>query len=361
MTFAIALSSALSLLILAIALVLPSIASPTVPFGVRVPGERAGDPTVVRQTRIYRRRVLVCGIVVAGIGVTIFAVTGVPLLLPLSVLLLVGVWYGCFFLANHEIRTAKAAGNWYEGVRQAVTVDTTLRTDPPRFPWLWLAPALIVTVATAVTGVLSYPSMPSVLTVHYSMRGGPDRLAAKSVGTAFSFVFVQVGVTLLLVGIAAAIFHRSRSDIDPAHPVGSARWHRRYMSLAAKALFGLAAMIDLGMLGSSLLMWTGTVTAWAPAVIVVPILTAVVVAAVVLSRNNRERDEGEADTGLTHRDDDKYWRGGMFYINREDHALFVPRRFGVGWTLNFGNPRTAMLLAGVVVLIGLLVTIRLAG
>ena len=64
--------------------------------------------------------------------------------------------------------------------------------------------------------------------------------------------------------------------------------------------------------------------------VALPILAAVVVAIVVLARNNRERDEGEKDTVLTHRDDDKYWHGGLVYINREDHALMVPRRFGLG-------------------------------
>jgi uncharacterized membrane protein len=100
--------------------------------------------------------------------------------------------------------------------------------------------------------------------------------------------------------------------------------------LTAKASLGLVALIDLGMLGSSLLMWTGTVTAWAPLVVVLPILTGVVVVIVVLARNSRARDEGEPETGLTHRDDDRYWRGGLFYINRDDHALWVPRRFGLG-------------------------------
>jgi uncharacterized membrane protein len=361
MIVAIVLSSALSALVLVLGLVLPSITSRTVPFGVRVPAQHVNDPTVVRQTRIYRWRVLVGGIAAAGVGVGIYALTGDTLLLPLTVLLLVGVWYGCFFLAHHEVQTAKAAGGWYEGVRQGIAADTELRTDPPRFPWLWLAPALIVTLATAVIGVLRYPSMPAALAVHYGAKGVPNRLAAKSVGTAFSLVFVQIGVTALLVGIAAAIVFRSRSDIDPAHPVASARWHRRYMSLGAKALLGLVAMIDLGMLGSSLLMWTGTVTSWAPLVVVLPILAGVVVAVVVLARNNRERDAGEEDTGMAHRDDDKYWRGGLFYLNREDHALWVPRRFGLGWTLNFSNPRAAMLLAGVVALIGLLITLRFGG
>jgi uncharacterized membrane protein len=207
--------------------------------------------------------------------------------------------------------------------------------------------------------VISYPSMPEVLVVHYGAQGVPNRTAGKSVGTAFSLVFVQIGVTALLTGLAAAIVLRSRPDLDPAHPGSSARWHRRYVSLGAKALLGLVAMIDLGMLGASLLMWTGTVTSWAPLVVVLPILVGVVTAIVVLARNNREQDAGDEDTGLTHLDDDRYWRGGMFYANRDDHSLLVPRRFGVGWTLNFGNPRAVMLLAGVVALIGLVITLRL--
>ncbi|QUQ63993.1 DUF1648 domain-containing protein [Kutzneria sp. CA-103260] len=359
MTVAIALSSGFAALVLVLALVLPAVSSPTVPFGVRVPARHAADPVVARQTRVYRWRVVVSGVAIVAVGAVLYGVTGEAVLLPLWVLVLLGAWYGCFFLANHEIRAAKAAGGWYEGLRQGIAVDTDLRTDPPRFPWLWLTPAVAITVATAVLGVILYPSMPETLTVHYGANG-PDRLAAKSIGAAFALVFVQIGVTALLTAITVAAF-RSRPDLDPAHPVGSARWHRRYLALGAKTLLGLAAMIDLAMLGSSVLMWTGTVTWWARLVVVVPILAAVVVALVVLARNNRERDGSERDTGLTHRDDDKHWRGGLFYVNREDSALVVPRRFGLGWTLNFGNPRTAMLAAGVVALIGLAITLRFAG
>lgn len=358
MTVAIVLSVVLLGLVLLLALVLPSVTSPIVPFGVRVPAQHAGDPTVLRQERIYRWRVLISGVITAGAGIATFAVTGDPLLLPVSVLVLVGVWYGCFSLANQEIRAAKAAGGWYQGLHQGITVDTELRTNPPRFPWLWLAPALLITATTVVIGVLSYPTMPGTLAVHYGAHGAPDRVVAKSVGSAFSLVFVQIGMTALLAGMAAAIT-RSRPDIDPAQPVGSARWSRHYMSLSARALLALVATIDLGMMVSSLLMWTGTITSWAPLVVAVPILAAVVATVVVLARNNRERGGSEAETGLTHRDDDKYWRGGLVYVNRQDHALLVPRRFGLGWTINVGNPRASMLLAGLVALIVLVIILRL--
>ena len=347
-------------LVLLLALVLPSVTSGTVPFGVRIPARYATNPVVAEQARLYRRRVLICGGVIAVVGVASLALTGQPLLLPLSVFVLVGLWYGCFFLAHQEIRAAKISGGWFEGLHQGIAVDTELRTNPPRFPWLWLAPAALIVAGTAVIGILMYPSMPQTLVVHYAGNGTADRLEQKSVGAAFSLVFLQLGLTALLAGLAVAVM-RSRPDLDPARPLGSARWARHYASLGAKALLGLVAMIDLGLMASSLLMWTGTVTRWAPLVIVIPVLASVAAAVAVLARNNRDRDGNGEDTGLTHRDDDKFWRAGLIYVNREDPALLVPRRFGIGWTLNFGDPRAAMLLAAVVALIVMVITLRFGG
>jgi uncharacterized membrane protein len=45
----------------------------------------------------------------------------------------------------------------------------------------------------------------------------------------------------------------------------------------------------------------------------------------------------------------------------EDHALLVPRRFGIGWTLNLGNPRAAMLVAALFAMIFLVTTVRFGG
>ncbi|SDT49577.1 Protein of unknown function [Pseudarthrobacter equi] len=368
MTVAIILTSALLAMVTVLALALPAINSATVPFGVRVPSRYAADPVIVGQIRTYRKRVLASAVVVAAATAAVSAASGEALLLPLSVLVLVGTWYACFVLANHAIRAVKAAGGWFEGVRQAAAADAGpgagapsedgLEAQPARvpFPWPWLVPALAITAATLLIGVLRYPSMPGLLAVHYGADGVPDRLAAKSVGSAFSLVFVQCGLTALLAVVAAAV-HRSRPDIDPAYPVSSVRWHRRYTAQSVKALLGLVAMIDLGMLFSSLLMWTGTVSTWAPLAVVLPVLAGVTVAAIVLARNNRVPDEGEPDTGLTHVDDDRFWRGGLVYVNRDDPALMVPRRFGLGWTLNFGNPGAAMFLVGVLAFVGLVISI----
>jgi uncharacterized membrane protein len=55
-------------------------------------------------------------------------------------------------------------------------------------------------------------------------------------------------------------------------------------------------------------------------------------------------------TDVVFRDDDRYWSGGLFYNNPDDPAVFVPKRYGLGWTVNFGNPRGKLFLIGMLLL-----------
>ena len=51
---------------------------------------------------------------------------------------------------------------------------------------------------------------------------------------------------------------------------------------------------------------------------------------------------------LRHRDNrtsDRCWKAGIFYVNPADPELFVKKRLGIGYTLNFGNPWSWVVLA----------------
>jgi uncharacterized membrane protein len=49
--------------------------------------------------------------------------------------------------------------------------------------------------------------------------------------------------------------------------------------------------------------------------------------------------------------DDSNWYNAFFYNNPDDPALFVPRRSGWGWTLNFGHPNSRPFLIGIVFIV----------
>ncbi len=49
-------------------------------------------------------------------------------------------------------------------------------------------------------------------------------------------------------------------------------------------------------------------------------------------------------------DDDRYWKLGQFYVNRDDRRILVPKRIGFGRTLNFAHPLSWVLFAAPVVI-----------
>lgn len=54
--------------------------------------------------------------------------------------------------------------------------------------------------------------------------------------------------------------------------------------------------------------------------------------------------------GLGDNTADRDWVGGLFYFNPEDPAVFVEKRIGIGYDLNFGNPRSWVFLGAIVLL-----------
>jgi uncharacterized membrane protein len=59
------------------------------------------------------------------------------------------------------------------------------------------------------------------------------------------------------------------------------------------------------------------------------------------------------------RTDDTYWKcGGLFYYNKEDERLLPPKRVAwMGWTVNFANPKSVILMFGIIFLVLFLVAL----
>ena len=49
-------------------------------------------------------------------------------------------------------------------------------------------------------------------------------------------------------------------------------------------------------------------------------------------------------------DDDRYWKLGQFYVNKDDRRILVPKKIGFGRTLNSAHPVSwVMFVAPIVV------------
>jgi uncharacterized membrane protein len=323
---------------------MPAVTRPTLQFGVRVPPERARAPIIVRERRAYYWRTAAIGVCCTLVAVTVQGhwpswLTRIILLPELA------AGFGCFWAARRKIAAVKHADDWFAGLRQTIVTDTSWRTDPPRFPVRWLIPALAIMAATAAVGALRYPGLPAHIVNGAGHRVSKSAVSVLVVAGQLYFTAVYSGIMLII--------HRSRPDIEAADPAASALRYRRFLTVITRALLAMAALADLGLLLIALPDWqVYRLSGIGRALPMLPFAAGVLLLAAVAARTGQggSRLNGNVH-GLTpatgtDRDDDRFWKAGLLYLNRDDPALVVGARFGIGWTLNFGNPLAWLLIAG---------------
>ncbi|WP_329080723.1 DUF1648 domain-containing protein [Streptosporangium sp. NBC_01469] len=338
---------------------MPALARPSLPFGVRVPPHRTTDQAIIEQRRIYTRRVLGLGALGLLASVPLILIRGPEPMLILIPAVLVVADAVAYYLAHREVRAAKSRGNWYAGSRQGTIADTTLRTDPVRVPWAWLAPAVLVLIATAAVGITRYGELPATLPAQRGMGVDTAHRMSTTWPAAFAPVLVQAALTLLMPLLAAGLT-RARPELDAARPAGSARRYRAYLTGVVRLIMSTTACANLTALVIALQLWE----ILPPSVIVTVVtylpLGLALAAWIVFEfrvgqaghRLPAEPGEEAEDSTLVQRDDDRYWRlGGFVYANRTDPALFVHQRAGgANWTMNLGHPITWAVLATLLVI-----------
>jgi uncharacterized membrane protein len=70
-------------------------------------------------------------------------------------------------------------------------------------------------------------------------------------------------------------------------------------------------------------------------------------------RRSQARGRAPADgtPPAVYRDDERFWFGDIIYYNRDDANLFIPKRYGWGWTVNFAHPGGKLILVVMLLMI----------
>jgi uncharacterized membrane protein len=81
------------------------------------------------------------------------------------------------------------------------------------------------------------------------------------------------------------------------------------------------------------------------------LLIMLIVGALLLFLPSRRSQNSPTPPGPIFRDDDQYWLGGIVYNNPDDPEWLVPKRYGLGWTLNVGHPVGRLFMGGLIALV----------
>jgi uncharacterized membrane protein len=245
-------------------------------------------------------------------------------------------------------------------VAPATIREAALAPHEVRLPGGWAVQIgpFAVLAAVAAWLQLHWSEIPDRFPVHWGINGQPDNWATRSFTGVFFPLLTAAFFCALLGFLAYAILRWSRV-IRMGGAAGESEQHfRRTVVLILVATEYFLAL---------LFAWTGLLALSAvrtgpPGLVPILVLslgfTLVVTLLLVRAGQGGSRLAGAAASGTVvpvgDRTADQYWKLGVFYVNRDDPALMVEKRFGIGYTMNFGHPG-AWLVIGTLVAVAVLI------
>ncbi|MDJ1121220.1 DUF1648 domain-containing protein [Olsenella sp. YH-ols2217] len=262
---------------------------------------------------------------------------------------------GCFGLMLHyrrKVQALKASQGWHAAVQQSTAVIDEPEVPRPVSMWwnLLYVPLVLVTVGLVV---FNYDKIPGQIPMHVGFDGTVTNYVPKTPLSAGFPVIMEVFLGVIFA-FSLWTIRRSRKAVDPDRPQTSAYAYGLFAHAQGVFLLVMGLVIT-GACGVLMALSSFGAITMASAAIIVTLLTILacaggVVLAVVYGQNGSRVFRRLEGTDAMPADNDEHWKLGVFYVNRDDPAVFVPERFGVGWTCNWGRPLAWGFLGGMVLL-----------
>lgn len=210
-------------------------------------------------------------------------------------------------------------------------------------------------ISTALA-IAYYDKFPNTLNMKFDYQGNVTRTAEKSYRTVLGMNLMQV-VMIAVFMVTNWMILKSKQQIDPGNPQQSvqrnAAFRRRWSMFNVAS--GLMMVLLFSFIQLNMIYPLNTEVMLLVSLLMPGII---VVLAIVLSfttgQGGRRIGGGSAGTGTVPPvNDDKYWKLGGLYFNPQDPSMFVEKRMGIGWTINFASTRAWIILIGIIAVTGI--------
>ncbi len=266
---------------------------------------------------------------------------------------------GLYWVYHQKISALKRQEQWGVNLKQVRAVDLTARSRDEMLPWSFFAVPLVISGFLIIYTILHYDQMPANIAVHWGPSGEADAWKSKTYLTAISLPLVMLMMQFMMWGITDSI---KRSAIKIAvnrkeESLEDQLKTRKFMSWqilsVSYAITVLLTVLQLSNIYPSMTVGYKLLPLF---VLFLAVVVGSLLIYVVKKRKYRVRYEKNIDSQVMDVDEDRYWKGGLIYMNRQDPSVFVEKRFGVGWTMNLANPR-GYIVIGLPFLLLLLISI----
>ncbi|MDR1713307.1 MAG: DUF5808 domain-containing protein [Coriobacteriales bacterium] len=355
------------LLIVSFAFV-PYVTRKTELFGVSIPSEQTRLPQLMRERAIYRNQLLVGGAVLVILSLLLIWRTD-----PSSPWM-IGIWLSaaCIYLLaafllylprHRALQRIKQEQGWDAPTQKSVVIaDTTPYSKDTIHP-AWNLLYLPVLALWSLAMWWLWPTLPDMVPTHYNAAGEADAWTPKGPSLIWVQLAIYLFMAIIMIGCYFIIRH-SRRQNDAAKPLETLEQEKRFRRLNSIFVLVVGLLTLIFIEAMFLYMMVGGPNAtllWASVIAYLAIVAVGVVLLMVFvgQGGSRLRSRAQQQVSQVNYDDDRFWKLGLFYCNRDDPALFVEKRFGIGWTSNFARPLNWVLITGLLVLIAALLVITI--
>lgn len=247
-----------------------------------------------------------------------------------------------------RVETIKREEGWKAERDEAVAlIGFEEAPVPPSLAWnVAYVPIVLITLAI---GLAIYPSAPDMVPMHMDFAGNVNSWAPKGPELIAFPVLLEAFMAACFI-LSHWVTLRSKKDIDPARPFISAYAYGAFARAECLLLLIGGATLTAVLGVPMILMMAELVSPVVTIGLIVLVVLAFTVAAAVVSlvygqSGSRLLKRLDASGGMI-ADNDEHWKAGIFYFNKDDASLILPKRFGVGWTMNWARPAAWLIVGG---------------
>ncbi|MBP7175871.1 MAG: DUF1648 domain-containing protein [Thermoclostridium sp.] len=341
--------------------IMPYISRKNISFGISIPEQAWYSPEV----ETIRKNYLVKGLILSAVILVVAVVSSIIIKLPegeylfsIPAMLLILTGYGGLYLSAYKkMKALKAESEWKNQSREVIVVDTSFRRGKYTISamWLLLYPAIIA--FTILLGVALYDQAPNQIPMNFDFSGHVYHYVEKTPRIIYMAPTVQFFLAFIFT-FAYWMIIKSKQQIDSANPEKSAEQNRKFRyrwsafmvfsGVGMQLMFMLMHLSNLGVIRDL------RVIAMTPLIFCFLMIAALILVSVTTGQSGNRihvfQDKNGNKVSIT-REDDKYWKLGSLYYNPEDPSIFIEKRFGIGWTMNWGRPVSWIIMIGLLILI----------
>ena len=384
--------------------IMPLLTRKTFLFGVRIPeiAQQHPDARKLKSKYVIACTILILAILLLSIFQYIFFQNYTLVAICYIPFLCVGVHMIVFANCWKKAAELKKIHGWQiSNAVYAESFSSHTRGKLTAVPWIYYVLSVVIVIISIVILLIQYPSFPDPIPTHFDINMNPDNWAAKSAGTVLLMPLINLA-TAVFMAIIAITIEKVKLQISTQNPALSFAQHRLYRKLMGHSLGILTLGMAMGLTFLTfMMMWPQLIVSFGDMMLILllPCLPVIVVSVIsgqggckltpkitdkdtlavgyhtaaapgnpaaecIVPPVDRQmkseyRYESVQEDGIktkrqNSREEDYYWKLGMFYYNLEDPTIFVEDRFGNNIGLNYARTSVKIIvIISVLALIGL--------